>query len=133
MKTSKSAGIEWPTVIVAVLCYTGILIAIVFAGMLGFTAAGVLLGFSLALHSSLTHEVLHGHPFRQQWLSDLLVFPAVGLFLAYERFRDTHLQHHRDSNLTDPHDDPESNYLVPVPHPLRLEYRSTKQTADDIS
>jgi fatty acid desaturase len=34
--------------------------------------------------------------------------------VPYERFRDTHLAHHRDERLTDPYDDPESNYLDPA-------------------
>jgi fatty acid desaturase len=34
--------------------------------------------------------------------------------VPYLRFRDTHLAHHRDALLTDPYDDPESNYLDPV-------------------
>lgn len=35
------------------------------------------------------------------------------LFIPYRRFRDQHLAHHRDATLTDPYDDPESNYLDP--------------------
>ena len=42
----------------------------------------------------------------------MLVNP--GLAIPYVRFRDTHLAHHQDSNLTDPYDDPESNYLDPA-------------------
>jgi fatty acid desaturase len=84
------------------------------ASALGGWLAVPLLGVVIAFHSSLQHEVLHGHPFRDQRLSDALVFPALGLFVAYERFRDTHLAHHHDEILTDPHDDPESNYLDPA-------------------
>ena len=69
------------------------------------------LAATLALHSSLQHEVLHGHPFRNQILSDATVFPALGLFVPYLRFKDTHLAHHFDPNLTDPYDDPETNYI----------------------
>ncbi len=36
------------------------------------------------------------------------------LFIPYQRFRDLHLAHHRDETLTDPYDDPESNYLDPM-------------------
>lgn len=68
----------------------------------------------LVLHSSLTHEVVHGHPTPNQGLNAALVFPAVGLFVPYERFRDMHLAHHQDAQLTDPYDDPESNYLDPA-------------------
>ena len=46
--------------------------------------------------------------------NEALVFPALGLFIPYRRFRDTHLAHHNDATLTDPYDDPESNYLDPA-------------------
>ena len=67
-----------------------------------------------ALHSSLTHEALHGHPFRAKWLNEALVALPLTLFIPYNRFRDLHLAHHMDANLTDPYDDPESNYLDPA-------------------
>jgi fatty acid desaturase len=35
------------------------------------------------------------------------------VFVPYRRFRATHLQHHHDPALTDPYDDPESNYIDP--------------------
>jgi fatty acid desaturase len=35
------------------------------------------------------------------------------LWLPYERYRSTHLQHHHDERLTDPLDDPESRYWRP--------------------
>lgn len=102
---------EWPTLAMLGICY------LVFAGLT--LGAGelplvlVMLGLTLVLvqHSSLQHEVLHGHPFRSTWLSDATVFPALGLLVPYLRFKDTHLIHHHDPNLTDPYDDPETNFL----------------------
>ena len=46
-------------------------------------------------------------------MNEALVFPALGLLVPYGRFRDLHLEHHRDAHLTDPYDDPESCYLDP--------------------
>jgi fatty acid desaturase len=80
---------------------------------LGLLSTGLLLALSLTLFSSFTHEVLHGHPFRNSTLNAALVFPALGLLVPYERFRDTHLAHHNDPILTDPYDDPESNFVDP--------------------
>lgn len=74
----------------------------------------LIMGAVIALHASLTHEVLHGHPFRSQAVNEALMFLPLNLCIPYNRFRDLHLAHHRDSNLTDPYDDPESNYLDPV-------------------
>ncbi|MDT8854102.1 fatty acid desaturase [Paracoccaceae bacterium Fryx2] len=84
----------------------------------------VLTGIAIAQFSSLQHEVLHGHPFRQRLLNEALVFPGLNLTVPYGRFRDTHLAHHHDPVLTDPYDDPESNYVDPavwarLPRPAR--------------
>ena len=65
---------------------------------------------AVALHSSLTHEILHGHPTRNALINEATVFVALGLFIPYRRFRDLHLKHHNDEQLTDPYDDPESFY-----------------------
>ena len=105
--------VEWPTFSLIILCY--VLWAL---GTTGLSGLWLPLGFvattlSITLHSSLQHEVLHGHPFANRHLSEALVFPALGLCIPYQRFRDTHLAHHQDSILTDPYDDPESNFQDP--------------------
>lgn len=76
--------------------------------------AVVLTTLGVAQQSSLQHEALHGHPFANARLNQALVFLPVGLLYPYGRFRDTHLAHHYDPNLTDPYDDPESNFQDPA-------------------
>ncbi|MBU4528265.1 MAG: fatty acid desaturase [Hoeflea sp.] len=66
---------------------------------------------TITLHSSLQHEFLHGHPFRNQKLNDLLIAPPIGVLVPYLRFKSCHLTHHINENITDPYDDPESYYL----------------------
>lgn len=107
-------AVEWPTLCMMAFCYVTFVIGTTWASALFLPLGMILTTLAIALHSSLTHEVLHGHPFRNQRLNDLLVFPALGLAIPYYRFRDTHLAHHQDSILTDPYDDPESNYLDPT-------------------
>jgi len=87
---------------------------------------------TMVLHSSLTHEILHGHPFRNQFLNALLVFPSLSFLIPYLRFSDLHLAHHFDENLTDPYDDPETNFMDPrkwyrLPNVLRylLKFNNT--------
>jgi fatty acid desaturase len=104
---------ELPTLLLLAATYAA------WAAVTGLAALGPwlavpLLALVLAQHSSLQHEAIHGHPTRDQRLNDALVFPALGLLLPYERFRAMHLAHHYDPLLTDPHDDPESNYLDPA-------------------
>ncbi|NRB36666.1 MAG: fatty acid desaturase [Rhodobacteraceae bacterium] len=77
-------------------------------------ATALLLAPVITLHGSLTHEAVHGHPFRQDWANEALMFAPLGLSVPYRRFRDLHLAHHQDQRLTDPYDDPESNYLDPA-------------------
>lgn len=106
--------VEWPTLALLGLCYALWGLGTLWAASWWLPAGMMLVALSAALHSSLCHEALHGHPFRQGWLNEALVFPALGLLVPYRRFRDTHLAHHHDEILTDPYDDPETNYLDPV-------------------
>lgn len=96
------------------LCYGAWVSATLWLPEVSMVLAIAQAGVAVALHGSLQHEVIHGHPFRARWLSVAAVFPALCLIIPYARFRDTHLAHHRDANLTDPYDDPESNYLDPL-------------------
>lgn len=105
---------EWPTVILFVATYALWATGTTVLWPLSPALAVLVTGIATAQLSSLAHEVLHGHPFRAQFLSEALVFPATGLVIPYLRFKDTHLQHHNDAALTDPYDDPESNYLDPA-------------------
>lgn len=106
--------VEWPTLLLTLACYAGWALATTWVAALWLPLGVGLTMLCIALHSSLCHEMLHGHPFRSRALNAALVFPALGLFVPYLRFRDTHLAHHRDSRLTDPYDDPESNYMDPA-------------------
>ena len=122
---SRSHPGEWPTLAVLAGCYTAYFLVTWAASDLGPVFSVALLSVILALHSSLQHEVMHGHPFGSARRDALLVFPPIGLFVPYQRFRDTHLAHHRDANLTDPYDDPETAYmdlLVLRRLPLLLQY-----------
>jgi fatty acid desaturase len=103
--------VEWPTLGLLVACYAVWAIGTTVAAAWFLPLGMVMVTLAAALHSSLCHEALHGHPTRHGWMNEALVFPALTLSIPYLRFRDTHLAHHRDSILTDPYDDPESNYL----------------------
>ncbi len=109
-----SERVEWRTLGLILLVYGVWVLATVWLAALWLPLAVIVTALTLALHSSLSHEALHGHPFRLRKLNEALVFPAIGLFIPYIRFRDTHLEHHRDENLTDPYDDPETNYMDPA-------------------
>ncbi len=125
MRHGKDTAGEWRTVALVLVCYILWGVAIGPVALVSLPAAIVLAGLAGALHSSLQHEAIHGHPFRDQRWNALLVLPALTLVVPYARFRDLHLAHHRDADLTDPYDDPESNYLDPavwraLPRSLRV-------------
>ena len=102
---------EWPTLGLLGACYLLWLGVTAFHDQIGYLLAVPILILTLTLYSSLQHEVLHGHPFRNGRLNELTVFAPLGVWLPYRRFRDLHLRHHRVPTLTDPQDDPESFYL----------------------
>ena len=105
-------SIEWPTL--------G-LIAVIYGGWIGLTLAfnhiplwiaGPVAAWLSAWHSSLQHELTHGHPTGDKRLDALLGFPPLALWLPFERYRDMHLAHHlEEANLTAPDLDIESYYV----------------------
>lgn len=110
----RSTPTEWPTLLLLAGCYAAWALATTWLAALWLPAGIALATLAIALHSSLSHEMIHGHPFPDRRVNEALVFPALTLVVPYRRFRDTHLEHHRDSLLTDPYDDPESNYWDPA-------------------
>lgn len=104
-------AIEWLTLALIGACYA----AWLGAGLLyahAPVASILLLALAIVLHSSLQHEAIHRHPTGRAGLNEALVWLPLGLLVPYRRYRQQHLQHHNDSRLTDPYDDPESYYLA---------------------
>ena len=110
----KTRPLEWPTLAMMALCYAMWVFGTTVLADMSLLLGTLVVGVAVALHSSLTHEVIHGHPFRWAKANEALVYPNLGLLIPFIRFRDTHLAHHLNADLTDPYDDPESNYLDPA-------------------
>ncbi|MGL5009129.1 MAG: fatty acid desaturase [Paracoccaceae bacterium] len=119
MTTAMKArdGIEWPTLLMLILTYGLWIVATSTVYLWSPVLSVILTGILITQSSSLQHEALHGHPFRKAWLNEIIVSPALTLTVPYGRFRDTHLAHHHDPVLTDPYDDPESNFVDPAVWP----------------
>lgn len=111
MSSKNKLCIEWPTLALIIGCYLCWLLVLYY--QVDFVLLWLTLPLLLTLHSSLQHEVLHGHPSRWAAFNEALVFIPLGVFLPYQRFRDLHLIHHQDDHLTDPYADPESHYQDP--------------------
>jgi fatty acid desaturase len=113
MQQDRNLKIEWRTLALIVAVYA-VLAALVFNhAVLPWWMIMPIGAYAACLHSSLQHEVLHGHPTRNRKLNEALVFVVPHLWLPYGRYRDTHLAHHNDANLTHPELDPESYYVLP--------------------
>ena len=65
-----------------------------------------------AWHLSMQHETIHGHPFRRQWINDVIGSIPVTLWIPYFSFKKDHVEHHQ-SDLTHPGLDNESYYVSP--------------------
>ena len=105
--------IEWPTVLLLLFDY-GVLASIVwFHAALPWWVILPIGAYFGCLHGSLQHEVLHGHPTTSRRVNQSLIFVSPQIWLPFGRYRDLHLSHHNDLNLTCPVRDPESYYLLP--------------------
>ena len=107
-------GAEWGTFALILTCHAFWALAVFVVPQVSMVLAVGLATVTITLHCSLCHEVIHGHPFRNQRLNELLVFLPLNLVIPYGRFRETHLAHHDDDRLTDPYDDPETNFQDPA-------------------
>ena len=104
--------VEWPTLALIAGTYLIWTLAGAIIWPISPLAALGLMALATAMHSSLVHEVCHGHPTRSGMLNEALVSMNLGLIWPYRRFRSLHLRHHSNELLTDPFDDPESYYLA---------------------
>lgn len=105
--------IEWPTLAVAAIIYGGFGLLTWFYYALPWWLVLPIGAYLVAWHGSLQHEVVHGHPTPWRRVNELLVFPSLWFWQPYATYRESHLTHHHDERITDPLEDPESNYVTP--------------------
>jgi fatty acid desaturase len=106
-------AVEIPTLLLILATYAAWLAVTATYGRWPLWIVAPLTALLLTLHSSLQHEILHGHPTRWRTVNALLGIVPLSLWLPYRRYHDLHLTHHINDRLTDPHDDPETNYWDP--------------------
>lgn len=102
---------EWPTVFVIAGMWLSFALLTYFYQQLPLWLIIPLAAYTLTLFGSLQHEVLHRHPTPWQWLNQALVFPAITLWIPFSLYKESHLIHHNNDDLTDPALDPESYYI----------------------
>ncbi len=111
---------EWPTWLVIFLVHLAWLLLLRNYQSLGPALAAPLLLLTLTWHSSICHEILHGHPTRIGWFNDLFAQLPLSLLVPYTTFKLSHLKHHRNDHITLPDIDPESFFT----HPARWREKS---------
>src|SRR6201987_3744379 len=110
---SPRVSVEIPTLLLILADYVGWL-AITFAyTRWPLAILAPITAVLLTLHSSLQHEIVHGHPTRWDGLNRLFAIVPLSLWLPYDRYYHTHRAHHITWTPTGPTDDPESYYWSP--------------------
>ena len=109
---SARRAIEWPTVTLAAIIYGMWLAATYCWRALPWPVLVALGAVAVAWHMSLQHEIIHNHPTRWRRLNRAIGAWPLALWLPFDIYRITHLQHHNDNRLTDPLEDPESYYYT---------------------
>jgi fatty acid desaturase len=102
--------IEWPTIALAVVVYGWWGLASWFWRDLPAWALVPLGAWVIAWQMNLQHEVIHDHPTPWRAVNRAIGVWPLSLWLPFTSYRETHIRHHQDANLTDPFEDPESYY-----------------------
>ena len=105
----KEAG-EWRTLAVVIAVYGLTVLTVLRYDVLTPWLAVPMLAVLGAWHLSMQHEVLHGHPFKNQFINDAIGGIPVTLWIPYLAFKKDHYEHHL-SDLTNPALDNESYYV----------------------
>ncbi len=112
-RVRERVAVEWLTLGLVVGVYVSFVALTLFHAKLPVLLVAAIGSLLIVLHSSLQHELIHGHPTRWRKLNRWLALPPLSLWLPFDSYRISHLVHHRDERLTDPLDDPESAYWTP--------------------
>lgn len=125
----RALDLEAPTWALLVLIYGGWLALTLCWNRLPGLIVLPLAAWLCAWHMSVQHELMHGHPTRNERINTILAGPPLNLWLPYRLYREQHLRHHRHAHLTDPLEDPESTYLSPDAWTAARPWRRTLHVA----
>src|ERR1700759_5039626 len=92
-------GLEWPTLGLAAVIYGLWFATTFFHRYIPLWALAPIGAWTVAWQMSLQHEIIHGHPTRQRWINTWIGQWPLVVWLPFETYRHSHLQHHNDSRL----------------------------------
>lgn len=101
---------RWPTWLAILALYCAWLLLTYQANTLPFWLLAPLAAVVLTFHGSVQHELIHGHLTPWRWVNRLFAVWPLNLWIPYECYRRSHLEHHEVAVLTQPESDPESYY-----------------------
>lgn len=104
--------VDWPTLTLACTAYLAFFLLTWNYAILPWWVLLPAGATVIALQGSLQHEAVHGYPTCSAKANLLIAGWSLWLWLPYQTYEQTHLKHHMDEDLTDPFEDPESNYLT---------------------
>lgn len=104
--------LELPTWALISVIYTGWFACVIYWQQLGSVIGSVFLILFSTWYMSLQHELIHGHPTRWRRVNQLFGTLPLAVWYPYGLYRDSHIQHHRDEDLTHPEKDPEGYYYT---------------------
>jgi fatty acid desaturase len=112
MTTNHPNGgtVELPTVALVVAWWAAAIGVVAGHAALPWFVSVPVLALLGALHGSLQHEAIHGHPTPWQRVNTALVWVPATLWCPFPEYRASHLAHHANE-LTVPGLDPESFYV----------------------
>jgi fatty acid desaturase len=105
---------EWPTWLLIAVIYAGWFGTLAYWREIGPLPATLLMIWWTAWYMSLQHELLHGHPTPWAWFNRLFGYAPLAIWYPYRLYRENHLRHHIDFQLTMPALDTESTYVSPA-------------------
>ena len=105
---------EWPTWLLIAVIYAGWFGTLAYWREIGPLPATLLMIWWTAWYMSLQHELLHGHPTPWAWFNRLFGYAPLAIWYPYRLYRESHLRHHIDFQLTMPALDTESTYVSPA-------------------
>lgn len=126
---AQDTRVDWHTCGLIAGCYAVWTLALGAFSVGLWWAALPVLAVTSAFHTSLQHETIHGHPTPWPALNEALVSLPLAVMFPYRRYKALHLQHHKDENLTDPYEDPESYFwthrdVSEMPHWVRSIFKA---------
>src|ERR1700750_3020756 len=93
---------EWPTWLLIGTIYACWFCVAFYSRRLGELVAIPLLAVLSAWYMSLQHELLHRHPTRIAAFNAIFGYAPLAVWFPYDVYRRSHLQHHRDNDVTIP-------------------------------